>query len=281
MLGLIVSAMVAVATTGTGPVVRTQATAISAALFDFDGTLAQSEDTHRKTFAEILGRDPEKDMDMAFWEQHCVGHAPPEIIRRHRKPDATHSVEEMVEARAQLFEACIERGELPLTRGTRELLVGLRENDVRCAVVTSGPRSYIEKALRKLQIFDCFEVIVTGSDAAVQGRLKPDPFPFLHAAEQLGVDPECCLAFEDVRSHSGSNKPEPTSRILTEDLTHVCSASAVGHRYQIGAERRDARRGRRRQHKQPPAGRLGWHCRSCTRLLRHGRAAAASRMRRV
>jgi len=165
----------------------------AAALFDFDGTLAQSEDTHRKTFAEVLGQE----WDMEFWESNCVGHAPPDIIRRFRKPDAQHSIEEMLDLRARLFEDCIERGELPLTGGTRELLHALRDNGVRCAVVTSGPRSYIEKALNKLEIADCFEVVVTGTDEALQGRLKPDPYPFLYAADLMGVDAQDCLAFED------------------------------------------------------------------------------------
>jgi len=170
-------------------------TSIAAALFDFDGTLAQSEDTHRRTFAKVLDR--EEEMDTEFWESNCVGHSPPDIIRRYRKPDATHSVEELLAERTRLFEEAIENGELPLTGGALELLQALQESGVRCAVVTSGSRGYIEKALRKLGVDGCFEVVVTGSDDAVQGRLKPDPFPFLHAAALLGVEPEACLAFED------------------------------------------------------------------------------------
>ena len=107
---------------------------------------------------------------MDYWETHCVGHAPPEIIRRHRRPDAALSVAEMVDRRAALFEERIEAGELPLTSGTRELLRGLRERGVRCAVVTSGPRGYIELALRKLRVAEYFDLVVTGTDEAVQGR---------------------------------------------------------------------------------------------------------------
>lgn len=182
---------------------------IAAALFDFDGTLSPSEDTHRRTFAKVLGMEDE--MDWEFWESNCVGHAPPDIIRKYRRPEISASVEELVEVRAGLFEEAIERGELPLTGGTVELLHELRESGVRCAVVTSGPRSYIEKALRKLGVESCFEVVVTGTDDAVQGRLKPDPFPFLHAAALLGVEPERCLAFEDsmtgINSARGAGMP--------------------------------------------------------------------------
>ena len=149
-------------------------------------------------------------MDMDFWEEQCVGHAPPDIIRKQRKPDAALSVEEMVEVRTRLFEDAIERGELPLTGGAIELLEQLRDEGVRCAVVTSGPRGYIEKALAKLGIADCFEVVVTGTDEALQGRLKPQPFPYLHAAQLMGVQPAECLAFEDVR-HNDLSPPTLTS----------------------------------------------------------------------
>ena len=66
-------------------------------------------------------------MDMDFWETNCVGHAPPEIIRRYRKPDAVHSVEEMVEARAELFEAaiaCVRHQEFTHTRAVLTLDAG-------------------------------------------------------------------------------------------------------------------------------------------------------------
>merc|ERR550514_515966 len=200
---------------------------VAACLFDFDGTLAQSEDTHRKTFAQILQRCPEKEMDMSFWESNCVGHAPPEIIRKLRKPEAAHSVEEMVAARAALFEEAIERGELPLTGGTRELLHELREHGVRCAVVTSGPRSYIEKALRKLEIEDLFEVVVTGTDAAVQGKLKPDPFPYLHAADLMGVEASRCVAFEDSVTgiDSARNAGMPVVVVAANINAHLSSGS--------------------------------------------------------
>ena len=192
MLALVAPALLSLMTPVPLPDVKSSSHVV-AALFDFDGTLAQSEDTHRRTFEQIL----DKEMDMDFWESQCVGHAPPEIIRRFRKQDAVQSIEEMVEARSKLFEGAIERGELPLTGGARELLQSLRERGVLCAVVTSGARGYIEKALRKLEIEDCFDLLVTGTDEAVQGRLKPDPFPYLHAAQLLDVAPERCVAFED------------------------------------------------------------------------------------
>ena len=47
------------------------------AFFDFDGTLVQSEDAHRRRFAQVLGRDISPDE----WFARCVGHHPPRIVR--------------------------------------------------------------------------------------------------------------------------------------------------------------------------------------------------------
>ena len=47
------------------------------AFFDFDGTLVQSEDAHRRRFAQVLGLEISPD----DWFARCVGHHPPRIVR--------------------------------------------------------------------------------------------------------------------------------------------------------------------------------------------------------
>eukprot|EP00962_Isochrysis_galbana_P031937 scaffold10457_cov106-Isochrysis_galbana.AAC.4 len=47
---------------------------LQACFFDFDGTLAQSEDTHRQTFSELLGFELTPD----YWNAKCVGNSPRE-----------------------------------------------------------------------------------------------------------------------------------------------------------------------------------------------------------
>jgi HAD superfamily hydrolase (TIGR01509 family) len=52
----------------------------------------------------------------------------------------------------------------------------------------------VTKSLETLGILDKFDTLVCAGDYE---RSKPDPQPFLIAAERLGVAPEDCLVFED------------------------------------------------------------------------------------
>jgi HAD superfamily hydrolase (TIGR01509 family) len=62
------------------------------------------------------------------------------------------------------------------------------------AVVSGSTRESVEKSLSALGILDLFDTLVCAGDYT---RGKPDPEPFLLAAERLGVAPGACLVFED------------------------------------------------------------------------------------
>jgi hypothetical protein len=56
---------------------------LQGALFDFDGTLAQSEEVHRLTFSELLGYELTPD----YWNAKCVGNSPRSILEKHIAPE--------------------------------------------------------------------------------------------------------------------------------------------------------------------------------------------------
>jgi HAD superfamily hydrolase (TIGR01509 family) len=91
---------------------------------------------------------------------------------------------------------------VPWRPGAAELLAQLREEQVRCALVTMSYRRFVAPILAALPA-DTFEVIVTG-DAVSQG--KPHPEPYLTAASLLGVEPAATLAIED--SNPGARSAE-------------------------------------------------------------------------
>ncbi|MBI2851542.1 MAG: HAD family hydrolase [Chloroflexi bacterium] len=55
-------------------------------------------------------------------------------------------------------------------------------------------REYVLHVVRSLEIDDMIDVIVSAEDVS---RGKPDPQPYLLAAEKLGVSPQKCLVLED------------------------------------------------------------------------------------
>ena len=62
------------------------------------------------------------------------------------------------------------------------------------AVVSGSTRESVVRSLETLGILEKFDVLVCAGDYK---RGKPDPEPFLMAAEKLGVSPGDCLVFED------------------------------------------------------------------------------------
>ncbi|MGC2299861.1 MAG: HAD family phosphatase, partial [Acidobacteriaceae bacterium] len=55
-------------------------------------------------------------------------------------------------------------------------------------------RESVTKSLEILGLLDKFDVLVCAGDYK---KAKPDPEPFLLAAQKLNVPPETCLVFED------------------------------------------------------------------------------------
>jgi HAD superfamily hydrolase (TIGR01509 family) len=88
--------------------------------------------------------------------------------------------------------------QLYLKTGVAELLDLLDELQLPRAIATSSRHEDARHHLDAHGLRDRFHAVVAHGDYA-QG--KPNPDPFLKAADRLGVDPALCLALED--SHNG------------------------------------------------------------------------------
>ena len=81
----------------------------------------------------------------------------------------------------------------PMT-GIPHLIKFLQQNNFNIGLASSSPRRIIELILHKLQLFDYFNVTVSGEEVK---NGKPHPEIFLTCAAKLGVKPEHCLVLED------------------------------------------------------------------------------------
>jgi HAD superfamily hydrolase (TIGR01509 family) len=92
----------------------------------------------------------------------------------------------------------IAESRLQLKPGVVELLDALDELNLPRAIATSSSHHTVEHHLGAHALAGRFDAVVGHGDYAAG---KPAPDPFLKAAEQLGVEPNLCLALED--SHNG------------------------------------------------------------------------------
>jgi HAD superfamily hydrolase (TIGR01509 family) len=85
---------------------------------------------------------------------------------------------------------------LPQLRAVPEVLeqIHLSHGKIPFAVVSGGNRESVTNSLNTLGLLDKFDTLVCAEDYT---KGKPDPEPFLVAAQRLGVAPSACLVFED------------------------------------------------------------------------------------
>ena len=163
-----------------------------AVLWDMDGTLIDSEPywmlSESRLAREYGGTWTEKD------GLQLIGN---DLYRtsdflRDRFGIDDMSTKEVIE---QLTGEVVEqlKTKLPWRPGALELLVELKKAGIKTALVTMSMRSMALAVTEQID-FQAFDVVVAGDDVT---HCKPDPEPYLRAAELLGVAPEDCLAFED------------------------------------------------------------------------------------
>jgi sugar-phosphatase len=160
--------------------------ACAALLFDMDGVLIDSTPAVARVWtqwARERGFDPAMVVRLA--------HGRPSLATvRDLLPHADHEAENREVERREIADL---EGVMALP-GAKRLLASLPPE--RYAIVTSSTRKLAEVRLHAagLPIPPCF---VTSSDIV---RGKPDPEPYLKAADKLRVSPEHCVVVEDVPS---------------------------------------------------------------------------------
>ena len=85
---------------------------------------------------------------------------------------------------------------LPQLTAVAEVLEHIQEAHGRVpfAIVSGGGRESVVRSLQQLGLLDRFETLVCAEDYT---RAKPNPEPYLLAAQRLGIAPKDCLVFED------------------------------------------------------------------------------------
>jgi beta-phosphoglucomutase len=171
---------------------------IEAALFDYDGTLADTDSVHMACWNDAL-RPHAATLDLAFYSRHCSGalslHIAEEIIRTF--PTVRLTPAELAADKDSRYEEWIALKPIPLMRGARELLEFLKTRGIRTGIVTGAPLAAITRTLHENGVWDFFEIKVTRENVS---RGKPAPDGYRLGLEKLTVPPECSVSFEDTRS---------------------------------------------------------------------------------
>ncbi len=199
---------------------------INALIFDVDGTLAETEEGHRRAFNAAFaeaGLDWVWDVDL-YRDLHRVTGG---------KERMRHYAERRGLSPAELSDAAVARlhvrknaryGELvraglcPLRAGVERLIRTSRARGLRLAVCTTTSRVNIVELVEATlgaDGFGLFEVVVSGEDVPAK---KPAPDAYLSVLEALGLRADRCLAFEDSRNGLMAARAAGLATIVTPSL---------------------------------------------------------------
>ena len=169
---------------------------VRAVVFDMDGLLCDTETVYRDAMIAVAA-ERGHDFPLPLFKS-MVGlpaEASDRQVRNHFGEG--YPVAEFNARVGELVAAACEAG-IALKAGVVELLDHLDGLMLPRAIATSSSHRSVQAHLGLSGVIPRFTSIVAKGDYA---RGKPDPDPFLVAAERLGVAPEHCLALED--SHNG------------------------------------------------------------------------------
>ncbi|MDO5409601.1 MAG: HAD family phosphatase [Lachnospiraceae bacterium] len=161
------------------------------AIFDMDGLLFDTERIYQETWHELADKYHVKLAD-GFTKAisgTSGAHMCAVIEKYYHVSDGAPIMNECMECIRKKLET-----EVPLKAGVHELLQYFHREGVRMAVASSSAIQQIQANLKKSNIIDYFDEIVSGQEVR-QG--KPAPDIFLYAAEKIGCKPEECYVFED------------------------------------------------------------------------------------
>ena len=198
---------------------------LAAALWDFDGTLADTEPIWIEGEFELVGQ-----LGGSWSVEHAhqlVGNSLLDsgayILNTIGRHDLTP--EWVVRWLLGYVVDRVTRGPIPWRPGAVELLTELRAAGVPCALVSASYRILIDAALARLPQ-GIFSVSIAG-DEVTYG--KPHPEPYERACHSLGVDARHCVVLEDSETGARSVK-KPVCRFMkaasSAQAWSNCSASS-------------------------------------------------------
>lgn len=155
---------------------------IKAVLFDFDGTLIDTNDlifeSYRKAYREVLNHEMSMEEILFLYGKPLYS----SLINKYGK--------ETGERMYEIYRAYNEVNHDLLAKGFEGATEGVKlisDMGYKTGIVTSKRLHMVERGLKIMNLQDIFDVIITPDDT---DRSKPAPEPVLCGCKKLGVKPE-------------------------------------------------------------------------------------------
>ena len=171
---------------------------IQAAIFDFDGTLVDSEDNYYladKTLIETnLPHYTGGEVFTKADKEGYIGLDGKEVIRRIKeKYSLSGTIEQLLEQKNSLY-IQIALQNTKVYPKMLHLVQMFQSRNIPMAVASGTYNDNLNKLLEATNLKQYFKVVLGGDDVPLG---KPNPAIFLTAAARLGIEPHNCVVAED------------------------------------------------------------------------------------
>jgi len=165
-----------------------------AVIFDLDGTILDSEETHKRLYQETA-RSLDYDLTDAEYFSKLRGMTDEETFKRILQLAGKKGNSKKLTAQKQKeFLRCLSEDQMKAVPGATEYIRALEKRGYLLAVATSASREEANIALRSIGLADVFRVLISSENVTIG---KPAPEVYLKAVESLGLSPSECLVYED------------------------------------------------------------------------------------
>ncbi|MGB7088310.1 MAG: HAD family phosphatase [Phormidesmis sp.] len=180
---------------------------LKAALFGFNGIIINDEDI-RRTLSEqvLLAENLRPDED--DYHQVCLGRSDraclKDLLTQRGRSVNEAALDKLLTQASATYQRWLDDLEtLPIYPGLEDLIFRCRSDHIKMAIVTGAEQPQVNEVLRRAELSEHFEVIVTGDDISADGS-KPSADGYLKVIErlnqmygELNLSAEECIAIED------------------------------------------------------------------------------------
>ena len=180
---------------------------LKAVLFDVDGTIAESEELHRKAFNESF-----KEYGLSwFWDEaiyreltlvgggrerimHYIERTSPEMLTY---KNLTSYIDSLHKVKSQIYKDNLNEIGITLRPGVRRLIDELKKNNIRMSLVSSTTEENLHNLFQiglNVNPGDWFEIIGHGDCTKFK---KPSPEIYHWVLEKMKLPAGGCVAIED------------------------------------------------------------------------------------
>ncbi len=174
---------------------------VRALIFDVDGTLAETEELHRRAFNDSFAAAGLPWVwDQLLYARLLEVTGGKERIRHYIRAHGVHpplddaAVAALHADKTRRYTRLVAQGDVTLRPGVARLLREAAAEGVRLAIATTTSRPNVDALLGATLGSQPFEVIAAGDEVAAK---KPAPDVYLLALERLGLPASACVALED------------------------------------------------------------------------------------